>query len=219
MRLFNDACKAVAQRHGVSLLDGFDHPAAGERDTYADDGFHPSAEGHRRAAAAFLRALRKRFRLTELPAMTFEKSFDALEIGERFETAGRTVSDADIASFAELTGDMHPQHTDAEWAAESRFGERIAHGLLVLSWASGLMPFDPDRIVALRRIGDAVFKAPVLIGDTVHVEGRSSSAREIDDENGLVECRWKVAQPARQAGPARLRRVGLAARSPSGNRY
>ncbi len=67
MRLFNDACKAVAERHGVSLLDGFDHPAAGERDTYADDGFHPSAEGHRRAAAAFLRALRKRFRLTEVP--------------------------------------------------------------------------------------------------------------------------------------------------------
>ncbi len=124
--------------------------------------------------------------------MTFEKSFDALEIGERFETGGRTVSEADIASFAQLTGDMHPQHTDADWAAESRFGERIAHGLLVLSWASGLMPFDPDRIVALRRIGDAVFKAPVLIGDTVHVEGQVVRTREIDDENGLVECRWKV---------------------------
>jgi lysophospholipase L1-like esterase len=68
MRRFNAACRRVADRHNVALLDGFDHPAAGERDTYADDGFHPSAEGHRRAAAAFVRALRTRFRLTEAPA-------------------------------------------------------------------------------------------------------------------------------------------------------
>jgi phosphatidylinositol alpha 1,6-mannosyltransferase len=68
MRLFNDACRGVAQRHGVALLDGFQDPAAADRGTYADDGFHPSAEGHRHAAAAFLRALRTRFRLTEATA-------------------------------------------------------------------------------------------------------------------------------------------------------
>ncbi len=62
MRRFNDACRAVARRHGIALLEGFDHPAAGERDTYAEDGFHPSEEGHRRAAMEFLRALRGRFR-------------------------------------------------------------------------------------------------------------------------------------------------------------
>jgi phosphatidylinositol alpha 1,6-mannosyltransferase len=68
MRRFNAACRRVAERHDVALLEGFDHPAARERGTYADDGFHPSAEGHRRAAAAFLRALRARLRLTEAPA-------------------------------------------------------------------------------------------------------------------------------------------------------
>jgi phosphatidylinositol alpha 1,6-mannosyltransferase len=68
MRLFNAACRGVAERHGIALLEGFNHPAASERGTYADDGFHPSPEGHRRAAAAFLRALRTRFRLTEAPA-------------------------------------------------------------------------------------------------------------------------------------------------------
>jgi lysophospholipase L1-like esterase len=62
MRRFNDACRAVARSHGIALLEGFDHPAAGERGTYADDGFHPSEEGHRRAAMEFLRALRGRFR-------------------------------------------------------------------------------------------------------------------------------------------------------------
>jgi lysophospholipase L1-like esterase len=62
MRRFNAACRAVARSHGVALLDGFDHPAASDRSTYADDGFHPSAEGHRRAAMEFLRALRARLR-------------------------------------------------------------------------------------------------------------------------------------------------------------
>jgi 3-hydroxybutyryl-CoA dehydratase len=123
---------------------------------------------------------------------TFDKDFDALTVGERFSTHGRTIGEDDIMGFAELTGDMHPQHTDAEWAVGSRFGERIAHGLLVLSYAAGLVPFDPDRIVALRRVGDAVFKQPVRIGDTVHVEGEVVGTRELDEDHGLVECRWKV---------------------------
>ena len=119
---------------------------------------------------------------------TFEKSFDQLEVGERFTTPARTISEADIMSFATLTGDQHPQHTDAGWAETSRFGEQIAHGLLVLSCAAGLVPFDPDRVVALRKVADAVFKAPVKIGDSVHVEGEVTKTRELDDEHGLVEC-------------------------------
>jgi len=122
----------------------------------------------------------------------FERDFDTLVAGERFQTAGRTVSEADIASFAALTGDTHPQHVDPAWAAGSRFGEQIAHGLLVLSFAAGSMPFDPERVVALRRVGDAVFKQPVLIGDTVRVEGEVVGLREVDADNGLVECRWRV---------------------------
>jgi len=121
-----------------------------------------------------------------------QKSFDELALGERFTTRGRTIGEADITSFATLTGDTHPQHTDAEWAAGSRFGERIAHGLLVLSYAVGLVPLDPERVVALRRVGDAVFKQPVKIGDTVHVEGEVSAKSAIDAEHGLVETRWRV---------------------------
>ena len=123
---------------------------------------------------------------------TFEKDFDELEVGERFATRGRTIGESDITGFATLTGDTHPQHTDAEWAAGSRFGERIAHGLLVLSYAAGLMPFDPERVVALRRVGEAVFKQPVKIGDTIHVEGEVAAKTELDAGHGLVETRWKV---------------------------
>ena len=123
---------------------------------------------------------------------TFAKDFDTLSPGERFVTRGRTIGEADIMGFATLTGDTHPQHTDAEWAASSRFGDRIAHGLLVLSYAAGLMPFDPERIVALRRVGDAVFKQPVRIGDTIHVEGEIAATSEIDEGHGLVSTRWRV---------------------------
>ena len=62
MRRFNEACRGVARRHHVVLLEGFDHPAASSRATFGADGFHPSAEGHRAAAREFLRALRKRLR-------------------------------------------------------------------------------------------------------------------------------------------------------------
>ena len=111
---------------------------------------------------------------------------------ERFVTASRTIGEEDIMSFAKLTGDMHPQHTDAEWAAGSRFGDRIAHGLLVQACAVGLVRFDPERVVALRRVGDAVFKLPVKIGDTIHVEGQVIGSREVDDETELEEQRWRV---------------------------
>jgi phosphatidylinositol alpha 1,6-mannosyltransferase len=68
MRAFNEACRAVAKRHDVALLDGFVHPAASDRQIFADDGFHPSEEGHRRAAVEFLRALRQRLRPREATA-------------------------------------------------------------------------------------------------------------------------------------------------------
>jgi len=128
----------------------------------------------------------------EVAAELFGSPFGSLREGDRFETAARTVQEADILQFADLTGDAHPQHVEPEWAAGSRFGEQIAHGLLVLSFAVGLLPLDPDRIVALRRVGDAVFKQPVKIGDTLHVEGEITRTRELDSEQGLVEAQLRI---------------------------
>jgi phosphatidylinositol alpha 1,6-mannosyltransferase len=62
MRRFNDACRRVANRHHVVLLEGFDHPVTTQRSTFAADGFHLGEEGHRAAAREFLRALRNRLR-------------------------------------------------------------------------------------------------------------------------------------------------------------
>jgi 3-hydroxybutyryl-CoA dehydratase len=124
--------------------------------------------------------------------------FDSLALGDSFVTRGRTVTEADVVSFACLSGDMHPQHTDAAWAATSLFGERIAHGMLVASLALGLLDFDPARVVALRRVRDAVFKRPVAFGDTIHVEGRIDGLDPLDLTTGLVGVRLDAQNQARR---------------------
>jgi 3-hydroxybutyryl-CoA dehydratase len=118
--------------------------------------------------------------------------FEALETGQEFTTRGRTVTESDVVSFAALTGDWHPQHCDAQWAEGSPFGERIAHGMLVVSLAAGLVPFDPGRVVALRRVADATFKRPVRFGDTLRVEGRIADLAPASDDAGLVTFAWSV---------------------------
>jgi 3-hydroxybutyryl-CoA dehydratase len=125
--------------------------------------------------------------------------FEELEAGQAFTTRGRTVTEADVVGFAALTGDWHPQHSDAHWAAQSPFGERIAHGMLVISLAAGLVPFDPARVVALRRIADATFKRPVRFGDTLSVTGRVTEVSPVSDEAGLVTFAWTVVNQEERA--------------------
>jgi 3-hydroxybutyryl-CoA dehydratase len=122
----------------------------------------------------------------------FQRDFDDLKVGETFTTRGRTVTEADVGTFAGLTGDHHPLHTDAQFAASHPFGERVAHGLLVSACAAGLVPFDPARVIALRRVRDLVFKRPVKFGDTIHVEGVVAQLSPLQEEAGLVVCDWRV---------------------------
>jgi 3-hydroxybutyryl-CoA dehydratase len=102
---------------------------------------------------------------------------------------GRTITEHDVVAFAALTGDWHPQHADEQWASGSPFGERVAHGMLLLSYAVGLVPVDPERVVALRRVSDAVFKRPVRIGDTIHVEAELTRP---DEGRGLEAYEWRI---------------------------
>jgi len=96
--------------------------------------------------------------------------FDDVEIGMTFETPRRTVTEADVVNFAGVSGDFHTLNTDAQTMRESQFGERIAHGALVLSIVTGLRGrlgiFD-DTLVAFAEIRRWRFVRPVLIGDTI----------------------------------------------------
>lgn len=130
------------------------------------------------------------------------------EVGAELTTRGRTIAEADLVSFSALTGDWHPQHADAEWAGRSRFGERVAHGMLVLSYAVGLVPFDPNRVVALRGLESATFKRPVRIGDTIRVRSRVEDVKPLDREYSALTLAWRISNQDDQV-VARVRVIAL----------
>jgi 3-hydroxybutyryl-CoA dehydratase len=98
--------------------------------------------------------------------------FEEFETGIRITTPGRTITESDIVSFAGLSGDYTSIHTDAVYSATTPFGQRVAHGLLVLSIASGLGARTgvlEGTVMAFREINEWKFVKPVFIGDTIHV--------------------------------------------------
>ncbi len=99
-------------------------------------------------------------------------------VGESFATPDRTIAERDVEQFSVLTGDHHPQHLDAEWAAGRQFGQRIVHGMLVVSCAVGLLELDPERVVAMRSVRDLSFKRPVPVGGTIRVRGHVEEVKE-----------------------------------------
>jgi acyl dehydratase len=108
--------------------------------------------------------------------------FEEFIVGDSITTPARTVTEADIVSFAALTGDWNPIHVDAEYAATTHFGERVAHGLLGLSIASGLAVrsgFVEDTIIAFRSIDNWKFSLPVKIGDTIHARAEVTETQAL----------------------------------------
>ena len=100
--------------------------------------------------------------------------FEEFSVGQKITTVGRTVTEDNIMNFAGLTGDYNQLHTDEEFAKTTPFGRRIAHGLLVLSYAVGLLGrlgFIEGTALAFREL-TWKFSQPVFMGDTVHVKAR-----------------------------------------------
>jgi acyl dehydratase len=116
--------------------------------------------------------------------------YDDFKIDDTFVTSGRTVTEADIVAFAGLSGDFNSLHVDAEYAKSTPFGQRIAHGLLVLSISSGLTVqtgLTSDSIIAFYGIDKLRFVKPVFIGDTLTVKNRVVELTPKEDvTRGLV---------------------------------
>ena len=101
--------------------------------------------------------------------------FGDIEEGDTTVTQGRTITEVDVTNFAGVSGDFNHLHTDAERMGESMFGERIAHGMLVVSAATGLLwqarsPEEREAVVAFYGIDDLRFRQPTYVGDTIRVE-------------------------------------------------
>lgn len=126
-------------------------------------------------------------------------TFDELPVGACLESPSRTITETDVVQFAGLSGDYNPLHTDAVFAAGTMFGQRIAHGLLVLGIASGLaarLGFLDGTALAFRGV-EWKFKKPVFFGDTVRVRIVVGAKRELRGAGaGIVDFEVEVLNQA-----------------------
>lgn len=110
--------------------------------------------------------------------------FEDYEIGEKFISPGRTITETDIVIYAALTGDWHQIHTNAEYAKTTMFKERIAHGMLSLVVGTALLGrlgeyvLLPKSFIAFYGMDKVRLTSPVRIGDTIHCEATVSEKRD-----------------------------------------
>jgi 3-hydroxybutyryl-CoA dehydratase len=99
--------------------------------------------------------------------------FDDVEVGQEWESSGRTVTEADVVNFAGVSGDFNPIHMDHEYAKTTPFRRPIAHGLLVFAMGSGLGVTCPHmRTIAFLQVREWNFREPLFIGDTIRLKSK-----------------------------------------------
>jgi acyl dehydratase len=110
--------------------------------------------------------------------------FEDYEIGEKFISSGRTITETDIVIYAALTGDWHQLHTNVEYAKTTVFKERIAHGMLTLVIGTALLGrlgeyvLLPKSFIAFYGMDKVRLTGPVKIGDTIHCEATVNEKRD-----------------------------------------
>lgn len=117
------------------------------------------------------------------------KYFEDFEVGEQSKTAGRTITETDIVNFAGITGDWNEIHTNKEFAERGPFKQRIAHGALIFSIATGLgvrLGQTADTVIAFYGLDRLRFVKPTFIGDTIHVTQKVEAKSERDDRSGII---------------------------------
>jgi acyl dehydratase len=122
------------------------------------------------------------------------KYFEDFQVGQELATVGRTITEADLVNFAALTWDTNPMHTDAEYGKTTLFGERIAHGMLGLSYAIGLVwqtGVLEGTVIAFRGL-EMKFKGPLKIGDTMRVVAQVVETKPVRSAGGMVVIELRV---------------------------
>lgn len=118
------------------------------------------------------------------------KYFEELHVGDEYTTVSRTVTEADITNFSGVSADFNQLHTDIEFSKKTPFGQRIAHGLLGLAFASGCIGRSgliEGTTFAFLEISSWKFLAPNFIGDTVTVLVKVADKKETKkNDRGVV---------------------------------
>lgn len=122
-------------------------------------------------------------------------TFEQFNVGDVFISQARTVTEGDVVSFAGLSGDFNPLHTDAEFGKTTPFGERIAHGMLIAAMATGMANwlgiFEGTTIALMEQV--LQYKGAVKFGDTVHLELSVAEKKESSKpDRGVVVFKTRV---------------------------
>lgn len=121
--------------------------------------------------------------------------FEDVEVERTLVTRGRTITEADIVQFAALTGDYNPMHTDAEYMKTHPMKQRVAHGMLTLSYSIGQLyqlGFMERTVLAFRGL-EMKFSLPVVIGDTIHARLTVKEKKEMKRlGGGIVTAELKI---------------------------
>lgn len=121
--------------------------------------------------------------------------FEEFEVGELRTSSGRTITEADIVMHAGQTGDFYPHHVDAEFCATQPFGQRMAHGTLVLAAGVGLLAGVINEAAMSYGYDRVRFIKPVFIGDTIRSKATISELRphsKQSDQFGFVDELFEV---------------------------
>ncbi|MCI0709451.1 MAG: MaoC family dehydratase N-terminal domain-containing protein [Chloroflexi bacterium] len=127
--------------------------------------------------------------------MTTGLFFEDFEIGAKYSSQGRTITESDVNTFAGLSGDFNPLHTDAEFAQTTVFGERIAHGMLTVAISTGMSNwtgiFAGTTIALMEQ--NIKYTGAVKFGDTVHLEMEITEKKETSKpDRGIVKIAAKM---------------------------
>jgi 3-hydroxybutyryl-CoA dehydratase len=99
--------------------------------------------------------------------------FEELDVGAEWTSEPRTITDADVRAFADLTDDRNPVHLDPEFAKTTPFRRCIAHGLYGLALIGGMTrTAPPTRTIAFLGLREWHFRAPIYIGDAIRVRSK-----------------------------------------------
>jgi acyl dehydratase len=105
--------------------------------------------------------------------------YEDFEIGMKFTTPGRTITETDLVLFTGISGDLSELHTNEEYGKTTKYGQRLCHGMLGVSVVTGLMTRSGifERVVAMLGINNWKFLKPLFVGDTVHVRFQITEKR------------------------------------------
>ena len=131
--------------------------------------------------------------------------FEDFQVGQVFESGGRTITETDLTFFSMLSGDWNPLHADAEFAKSTRYGQRVVHGVLGIAVSTGMLHelgIFHDSVIAMLGFRNWNFLAPLLVNDTIHLKltitavepGKSGNSGKLGRRFQLINQKGDVVQ-------------------------